>query len=259
MNVLLVDDEEIVVNTLKRRVNWDKYGVEQVFTANSMKQAQEIFQKETIAFMLCDIEMPRGSGLELYEWVKEIYPTVLCVFVTCYPDFEYTRKALRLGSEDYILKPINYIELDEVLVKLTERLKAEAESETIPERILLTITGMKEETQDKTVRTVKEYVMRHIQENIRIEDIAKEVFLNEKYLMRLFKKETGCSILEYIAEQRMNLAKELLRKTDYPVAVIADTTGYNNYSYFTKIFKRSTGYTPIAFRQKEGKGNGETS
>ena len=252
MKVILVDDEIFVVNAIKRRVSWDKYGVDEVFTANSMRQAQEIFEREQIDFMLCDIEMPQGNGLELYEWVKENRSEVPCVFVTCHPDFEYIRQALRLGSEDYILKPINYVELDEILVKLTERLRKEKEAKAIPESIILSIA--KEESEkgtDKTVHAVKKYVLEHIQENIRVEDIAKEVYLNEKYLMRLFKKETGSSILEFIAEQRINLAKELLEKTDYPITTVASSVGYHNYSYFAKVFKRSTGYTPIAFRQQE--------
>ena len=74
--------------------------------------------------------------------------------------------------------------------------------------------------------------------------------MNEQYLMRVFKKETGYSILQFIAEQRINLAKELLEKTDYPVTVVANTVGYSNYSYFTKIFKNNTGYTPVAYRQQ---------
>lgn len=251
MKAILVDDEIFVVNAVKRRVSWEKYGVKDVFTANSMKQAQDIFQNEKIDFMLCDIEMPRGNGLELYEWVRKNYPSVPCVFITCHPDFEYIRKALRLGSEDYILKPINYVELDEVLEKLTWRLKQQRLQANIPESIILKIAREENgKSQSQIIYTVKKYILEHIQENIRIEDIAGQVYLNEQYLMRVFKKETGYSILQFIAEQRMNLAKELLEKTDYPVTVVADTVGYSNYSYFTKIFKNNTGYTPVAYRQQ---------
>lgn len=254
MKVILVDDEIFVVNAIKRRVSWEKHGVDEVFTANSMKQAQEVFEKEEIDFMLCDIEMPHGNGLELYEWVKENRPKVPCVFITCHPDFEYIRQALRLGSEDYILKPINYMELDEVLTKLIERLRIEKKTNIIPESIILQIAKAESKKNDnKTVNEVKRYILEHIHEDIHIEDIANEVFLNKNYLMRLFKKETGNSILEFIEEQRVNLAKELLDKTDFSISAIADAVGYNNYSYFTKIFKRNTGYTPIAFRQEERK------
>ena len=89
----------------------------------------------------------------------------------------------------------------------------------------------------------------HIQEDIYIADIAKQVFLNEQYLMRTFKKTTGISILEFITGERLWLAKELLVNTNYPINRVADMVGYGNYSYFTKIFKRNVGMTPQAYRQ----------
>ena len=52
LHIILVDDEVVSVNALKRRVDWKLYGVDEVFTANSMHQAQEIFKKEKIDFMI---------------------------------------------------------------------------------------------------------------------------------------------------------------------------------------------------------------
>lgn len=248
MKVLLVDDEVIVVNALKRRVAWEKYGVDEVFTANSMKQAVDIFGKAKIDFMLCDVEMPQGSGLELYEWVREHYPLVPCIYITCHPDFEYIRKALRLGSEDYLLKPVDYEELDEILTVLTSRLRKQGTARLIPEGIILKIS-QEESSQNKAIRTIERYILEHIQENICIEVLADEVYLNKQYLMRLFKKEVGCSIVEYISRQRILLAKELLTETDFPISKVADAVGYGNYSYFSKIFKRETGFTPQSWRQ----------
>ena len=128
MQALLIDDEIVAVNALKRRVDWSRYHVDQVFTAQSMQEAQEIFRQQKIDFMLCDIEMPNGSGLELFEWVKIYYPLTECVYVTCHPEYKYIRKALKLGSTDYILKPIDYEELDEVLCELVKRLDKATEN-----------------------------------------------------------------------------------------------------------------------------------
>ena len=63
MNIILIDDEAVALNALKRRMDWEKYGFEQVFTANSMPQAQQLFSEQRIEGMLCAIEMPWGSGL----------------------------------------------------------------------------------------------------------------------------------------------------------------------------------------------------
>lgn len=249
MNVILVDDEEVAVNALKRRVDWEKYGFKQVFIAHSMKQAQEIFRCETVHVMLSDVEMPQGSGLELFEWVKSYYPSVECIYVTCHPDFEYMRQALRLGSADYILKPIDYAELDMVLEQLANRVRRRSES--IPARTIDDIAASSGWAPgNDVVDTVKQYVHDHLREDIYIADIAGKVFLNEQYLMRLFKKNTGQSILEYITDARLWMAKQLLIRTDHPIKRVADSVGYGNYSYFTKIFKRNVGMTPVEYRKE---------
>lgn len=250
LQVLLVDDEEIAVNALKRRVNWSKYEVEQVFTANSMQQAQDIFQREKIHFMLCDIEMPRGSGLDLYEWVKVYYPETECIYITCHPEYSYIRRALKLGSADYILKPIDYQELDEIILQLVERLKRQRKTEQIPEDIVRRLVEEEgKQKRDDTIQEVKRFILEHIQETIYVEEIARHVHLNEQYLMRIFKKETGMSLLEFVTIERIKLAKELLEKTNYPINKVADCVGYGNYSYFTKIFKRYENMSPKEYRQ----------
>ena len=60
MRALVVDDEIVALKALTRRIQWEKYGVDQVFTARSMQQAQQVLKNEEIDFMLCDIEMPPG-------------------------------------------------------------------------------------------------------------------------------------------------------------------------------------------------------
>ncbi|MBQ9412705.1 MAG: AraC family transcriptional regulator [Oscillospiraceae bacterium] len=253
MNVILVDDEEVALNALRRRVDWGKYGIDGVYTAGSMAAAQEVFRQKPIDIMLSDIEMPQGDGLELFEWVKLYYPAVECVYVTCHPEFSYIQRALRLGSADYLLKPIDYGELDGILTALVERLRRERHTERIPAHI-----QQKLEREDREkggadpVDTVVSYIHGHIQENITIGELAGQVYLNEQYLTRIFKKAKGVSILEYITDERIRLAKELLTGSDYPINRVADAVGYGNYSYFTRIFKRSTGKTPQAWRQSGG-------
>lgn len=255
MQALLIDDEVVAVGALKRRVNWETYGVKQVFTANSMQQAKEIFQKEPIDFMLCDIEMPQGSGLELFEWVKTYYPKTECVYVTCHPEYEYIRQALRLGSADYILKPIDYTELDGILTELVKRLGERRDIDRILEEIVGKLVAEEAQMkQDDCVHEAKRFILEHIQETIYVEEIAEQVHLNAQYLMRLFKKETGMSILEFITNERMKLAKELLVKTDFAINRVADCVGYGNYSYFTRIFKRCTQVSPKVYRQQHGQG-----
>ena len=258
MNIILIDDEVVALNALRRRMDWAKYGFEQVFTANSMPQAQQLFAQKRIEVMLCDIEMPWGSGLELFEWVKAHYPAVECVFITCHPEYEYMRKALQLGSADYVLKPIDYGELDGILRALLQRLRENAllqrlrekQTAAIPTPVLEELRQENEESAgEAAVRFVIDYIHKHLSEDIVVADFPELVHLNDRYLSRSFRKATGLSILEYITQERLRVARELLRQTDYPVSRVAGSVGYNNLSYFTKIFKRETGMTPQEYRQ----------
>lgn len=255
MKAILIDDEAVAVSALKRRVDWEKYGIDQVFVANSMEQAKQVFQENDIQVMLSDIEMPNGSGLELLEWVKTYYPAVECVYVTCHPEFEYMRKAMQLGSADYLLKPIDYDELDQILERLVERMKSRHQRELIPPQVM---QHFLEEGRDSfnndVVRNVMEYIREHIQDRLSIPGIAKEFYLSEQQLIRIFKKITGTSVLEYITNERLRLARELLAGSDYPVHQVADAVGYGNYSYFIKVFRTNTGMTPKEYRRDRRQG-----
>ena len=98
MKVLIVDDEAYAVNALTNRIDWNGFGFGTPLSARSMAQAQSVFLNEKIDLLLCDIEMPQGSGLDLFEWVKAYYPRTECIFVTCHDEYSYLRAAMQLGS-----------------------------------------------------------------------------------------------------------------------------------------------------------------
>ena len=113
MKALLVDDEIVSLQAMLAGVAWADCGVEKVLTAHSIEEAKSIFIQEQPDLLLLDIEMPGGSGLELLSWVREQgYEDIACAFLTCHPDFSYAVDALRLGSFDYVLKPVEYTVLE---------------------------------------------------------------------------------------------------------------------------------------------------
>ncbi|MDF2802205.1 MAG: two-component system response regulator [Anaerocolumna sp.] len=103
---------------------------------------------------------------------------------------------------------------------------------------------------EKSVATIIcEYINMHFTEDINRNSLAEIVYLDTDYTARLFKKETGISLVNYIIQKRINTAKDLLMNTALSVNQISDKVGYGNYSYFTKLFKKETGYTPIDYRR----------
>lgn len=129
--LLIVDDEEIIANGIRTSVDWPKLGIVRVEVAYNSRQAKEVFEKQAIDVMICDIEMPQGSGLELYEWVREKSPRTECIFLTCHADFTYAKKALQLGSFEYLLKPVPSDELYRVMEDVLGKIRQDRESATI--------------------------------------------------------------------------------------------------------------------------------
>ncbi len=118
--MLLVDDEIVSIEGVKADLDLEKLNVVQLFTAINIRQAKEIFKSNTIDILLCDIEMPQGNGLELLSWVREHHPNTVTIFLTSHADFKYAKEALRLGSLDYLLKPVLASELESAVRKAQE-------------------------------------------------------------------------------------------------------------------------------------------
>ncbi|NIK70393.1 MULTISPECIES: response regulator [unclassified Paenibacillus] len=123
--LLIVDDEPIAVEGLKSGVDWPSIGISRVMTAYNADQAMEIFNRERVDILLCDIEMPKASGLQLLEWVRGNCPGTETIFLTCHADFQYAKQAIQLGSLDYLLKPIPYDELKVVVEKAIRKMEKE--------------------------------------------------------------------------------------------------------------------------------------
>ncbi|MDQ1914129.1 response regulator [Paenibacillus sp. GD4] len=133
MNLIIVDDEPLAIRSVMNAIDWSKLGIEHVYDANSVKQAKDRFAEHRIGIMLCDIEMPKESGLELLAWVREHHPSTVSLFLTCHADFRYAKEAIRLGSLDYLLKPTPPDELEAAIRKAIEQWKAEHELKRLSE------------------------------------------------------------------------------------------------------------------------------
>ena len=123
MELLIVDDEETALQAVLKNVKWEELPFKRVYTATNITSAKAELENEKIRIVLCDIEMPMGSGLDLLEWMNQNRSDVLCIFMTCHAEFSYAQKAIQLGSVDYILKPLDFGNLTDTLKKTAERVK----------------------------------------------------------------------------------------------------------------------------------------
>lgn len=133
MNLLLVDDEEYVVESIKKHLNFQDLGMDDVYTASSMGQAQMMMELLPIHVVVSDIVMPQGSGFDFMEWVrKEGYETQV-IFLTSYAEFDFAKRAMDLDSVDYLLKPIDFTALRDALQKAVQKVEEVKRAETYRE------------------------------------------------------------------------------------------------------------------------------
>ncbi len=101
------------------------------------------------------------------------------------------------------------------------------------------------------------YIREHLEEKIKIGDIAEHVHINSAYLQRLFKKVKGQTLVSYINEQRIMLARNLLIQTDRDIAELALTLGFSSQQYFNYLFKHCVGISPGRFRREHSGSTGK--
>lgn len=125
--LLIVDDEKHTVDSIRLGMDWEGLGISEIFTAYNIRQAKEIFEREPVEIMLCDIEMPQGSGLELLAWIRETGRTTETVFLTCHADFSFAKQAIKLDSFEYLLKPVPFAELESVIRRVKEKIDKDSD------------------------------------------------------------------------------------------------------------------------------------
>lgn len=124
-------------------------------------------------------------------------------------------------------------------------------------RFLLETYGYRKKTENPLIDNIKNYLLTNLEYDIDISHITAIFHYNQQYLGRLFKKETGLSIREYVLQQRLERAKLLLEDTNDTVIGIANRVGFNNITYFNRQFKSRYGITPSRSRSGNKKRYGE--
>ncbi|NGZ77025.1 response regulator transcription factor [Saccharibacillus alkalitolerans] len=107
IEVLLVDDETYVTESLELTIPWEEIGVSAVRRAASGAEALGIMEEEAVDLVVTDIRMPGMDGLQLVEEIGRRWPGVRCILLTGHSDFAYAKKALQLRASDYVLKPVD--------------------------------------------------------------------------------------------------------------------------------------------------------
>ncbi|MFC4301829.1 response regulator transcription factor [Cohnella boryungensis] len=134
--VFLVDDEPFIVEGLSDGVDWSHYGLEICGTAGDGRQALERLREVPADILVTDITMPFMNGLDLIRQVRAFRPEIKVIILSGYNEFDYLKEGMRLGIENYLLKPIHFEELYATLGNTVEKLNADLQPAGYNEEVM---------------------------------------------------------------------------------------------------------------------------
>lgn len=123
LKVFLVEDESVIRDGLRDKIPWEQYGFRFVGEAADGEMALPLIRKTRPDVLITDIKMPFMDGLSLSKIVSEEFPRTKIVIISGYDDFEYARKAIEVGVDQYLLKPITRLTLKKTLLELKEKIE----------------------------------------------------------------------------------------------------------------------------------------
>lgn len=238
IRLLIVDDEPLVRRGIKSLVDFDSLNIECVEEAVNGEEALEKFKTFLPHLILADINMPKMDGLSLAEAIKKIDPKVKIALVTGYDYFDYAVQALKLGVDDYVLKPISKKDIEEVLRKLISKLSYDALNEAVGEVVSV---------DDDMTRLLSEY---QYNVNFSLKQLSDLMGYSPSHLSGLFKKQFGMTFQDYLIHTRIEKAKRLILTTDLKNYEIAEQIGFGDVNYFGTRFKKLVGMSPKQYKEK---------
>lgn len=125
LKVFLVEDESVIREGFRDKIPWEQYGFELVGEAGDGEMALPLIRKKKPDLLITDIKMPFMDGLSLSEIVKEELPKTRIIIISGYDDFEYAQQAIKIGVDQYLLKPVTRLALRNVLMELKTKMEQE--------------------------------------------------------------------------------------------------------------------------------------
>ena len=129
LKVFLVEDESVIREGLRDNIPWEQYGFSLAGEAGDGEMALPLIRKLKPDVLITDIKMPFMDGLSLSEIVKEEFPKMRIIIISGYDDFDYARQAIRLGIDQYLLKPVTRMTMRKSLMELKEKIEQDMEQQ----------------------------------------------------------------------------------------------------------------------------------
>ena len=259
--ILVIEDETRSRNLFVSCLQAEGYDT---FIADNGIAGIQIAQQKLPDLVLCDILMPKLDGYGVLDRLRQNQTTAIIpfIFLTAKGTKSELRKGMKLGADDYLIKPLTAEELIEAVVARLARYSLlsnkSTESEQSTPLTAKPITTENPVSQSffpsiPQLNEVFDFIEANYSEGITLSDVAKAAGYTPAYITSLVGKQTGKTINRWIIERRMIAACHLLKETSKSIENIAKEIGYQDACHFSRQFRQHWNTTPQAWRKSAKK------
>ncbi|MBD5154376.1 MAG: response regulator [Oscillibacter sp.] len=242
--VVLIDDENRIVEGLRRVVRWADYRCQVVGTAGDGAEGSRLIRELKPHIVFTDIRMPGQDGLAMIAGLRSEFPDMQVAILTAYRDFAFAQEAIRLGVARFLLKPSKMDEIKEALQTMVERLDKDAAE-----------SGEKDEEDEQAntagsflVNQALDYMEKNYQQKLTLQSVADCCYVSQWHLSKLLNRYTEKSFYDTLNAIRIDRAKMLLADPKLKIGEIGEMVGYADTAHFARTFKKLVGMSANEYR-----------
>ena len=238
--VVLIDDENRIVEGLRKVIRWADYNCQVVGTASDAEEGTELIKKLQPHILFTDIRMPGRDGLSMVAGLRSEFPDMQVAILTGYRDFAFAQEAIRLGVARFLLKPSRMDEIKEALQVMVDRLDKKELAETDDEQT--------QHAGSFIVNQALGYMEKNYQQKLTLQTVADCCYVSQWHLSKLLNRYAGKSFYDILNAIRIGKAKELLADPRLKIGEISDMVGYADTAHFARTFKKLVGMSANEYR-----------
>ena len=265
--VLIIDDEETIREGLRLTIDWASMDCEIAGEAEDGDEGLKLINSLKPDIIFTDIRMPGLDGLGMISKIHQIKDDCKIIILTGFRNFDYAQEAVRLGAFRFLVKPTKTEEINQAIKDAVKEIKKIKSKESVLQELRKKvkeyyglsdqdISGIKPEiaadgsNSKYLVAKAIEFIKANYTKNLDLKTVADGLYISTWHLSKLLKKETGNNFIDILNELRIEEAKKLLLNPKYKIYEVAEIVGFSDIPYFTKLFKKISGFTPMEYKNK---------
>lgn len=246
--IIIVEDEEMIRKGLEFSTNFEKLDCIVVGNAENGEEGIQKIHELSPDIVITDINMPLKSGIDMLKETRECgYSAIV---ISGYDEFAYAKEAIKYGVTEYLLKPIDPVELEEAIQHAKHQHDVMNEYNNVrkqKEELCNTTILIVKKGSDATVDAMINYIHTNYMHKFVMADLSRELNYSEALLNRKFKNYTSYTFNDYLNRYRIQKAIELFKTEQYYLYDVSTMCGFSEYKYFSSVFKKYIGCSPNEF------------